>query len=269
MLPNSASPFNFQKKGSPFGKGKQKANDPPEEVTLVVCKFKVVSAIIPFGTKQAKNIREHMHANVTSDDGMRYFIFRNENGWTNIDLRSTAEEPKLTGEPVDVLKKAHEEFTKCQHVSKVIVKWDSGEAIDAPTEFDYLLDRFTDPPADNNDDDNDDGSTVSVSEKVDNLGTQLAHVITQVDSLFAQFDQYARAQGAMFTAISRAGLIPITHNTCETSAGSSTDAELQLAAVMNDDTADGTLKTPERTVEKPDGTPSTETGKKRKARASK
>lgn len=56
---------------------------------------------------------------------------------------------------------------------------------------------------------------------------------------------------------------------CETGAGSSKDAELQLEKVMNDDTADGTLKTPERTVEKPDGTPSTETGKKRKARASK
>ena len=264
MLPNSASPFSFQKKNSPFNKGKQKANDPPEEVTLVVCKFKVVTALIPFGTKQAKNIREHMHANITSDDGMRYFIFRNENGWTNIDLRSTAEEPKLTGEPVDVLKKAHEEFTKCQHVSKVIVKWDSGEPIDAPMEFDCLPDRFTDPPADNNDDDNDDGSTVSVSEKVDNLGTQLAHVITQVDSLFAHFDKYARAQGAMFTAINRAGLFP--PNTCDSAAGSSNDAEREM--VMYDE-AELPPKTPERTVEKPDGTPSTETGKKRKARAAK
>ena len=59
----SSSPFGCNRKNLFSNKAKEAA--PPETVTLIADKSQVITAIIPFSTKQAANIRAHMHANVT------------------------------------------------------------------------------------------------------------------------------------------------------------------------------------------------------------
>jgi hypothetical protein len=118
-----SSPFACNAKKSLFG-GKAKSKDvaPPERVTLIVDKSQVVTALIPYQTKQANAIRAHMHQSVLHD-GQRIFIFRQVNGWTNISLESTESVPKLTCDPITTLITAWREFSTCPSVSDVVIKW--------------------------------------------------------------------------------------------------------------------------------------------------
>lgn len=124
-----SSPFACNGKQSLFGKSKIDVQSKPEPVTLVADKSQVISAIIPFSTKMAGKIREHMHEYVRNDEGQKIFIFRQVNGWTNISLDATEDSPKLTADPIKTLIKAYTEFNKCSAVSKVDIKWTGSDEI--------------------------------------------------------------------------------------------------------------------------------------------
>ena len=101
---------------------------PPEDVLLVANKSQVIEAMIPFNTKQAANIRRYMHENIV-DNGQRIFIYRTNNGWTNISLESTEATPKLTADPTTTLITAWRAFTACPYVKNVTIKWKSSEDV--------------------------------------------------------------------------------------------------------------------------------------------
>ena len=125
----ASNPFDCNQKKSAFGSpAKAKAVIPRESVTLVADKNQIITAIIPYNSPQAAPIRQHMHSNITID-GQRVFIFRPVNGWTNIALNSTAENPKLTADPITVLKLAHTKFSECSAVSTVTIKWAGSEEV--------------------------------------------------------------------------------------------------------------------------------------------
>lgn len=191
-----SSPFGCNQKntiGSAFS-GKAKETAPPEPVIIVVDKSQVVTAIIPFGTKHAAAIRSHMHGNILID-GQKCFIYRNMNGWTNIGLESTATAPRLTFDPITVLKKAVPEFDACPFVSTVTIKWTDGTTINGYDAIDGL-DGMFDPlpvadesPQDMTDTRKTDGEIlheclVEMDKKVDTVDGKLAHVVSVVDKLY-------------------------------------------------------------------------------------
>lgn len=121
----------------------------PEPVTILCDEHQVVYAIIPYQTPAAGTIRAHMHEHC-KHDGKKLFIFRNENGWSTIDLASKPNDPKLTAGPQFVLKVAYQAFSSCATVSTVTLKHKGTGAefnyddIDSMT-FDDL--PVVDPPA--------------------------------------------------------------------------------------------------------------------------
>jgi hypothetical protein len=121
------SPFGCNKKNL-FG-NPAKDKGAPEPVILVAEKNSVITGIIPYGTKQANNIRSWMHANVVTTDGARIFIYRSINGWTNISLESTESAPKLTCDPVTTLITAWREFNKCPAVGTLQIKWKGSDTV--------------------------------------------------------------------------------------------------------------------------------------------
>jgi hypothetical protein len=119
----ASNPFGCNQKKSVFGSSaRAKAVIARESVMLVADKNQIITAIVPYNSPQAAAIRQHMHSNITVD-GQRVFIFRPVNGWTNIALDSTAENPKLTADPITVLKLAFTKFSECTAVSTVTIKW--------------------------------------------------------------------------------------------------------------------------------------------------
>ena len=192
-----SSPFGCNQKstiGSAFS-GKAKETAPPEPVVIVVDKSQVVTAIIPFGTKNAASIRSHMHGNILID-GQKCFIYRNMNGWTNIGLESTATAPRLTFDPITVLKKAVPEFDACPFVSTVTIKWTDGTTIngyDAIDDLDGMFDPLPvadESPQNMTDTRKTDGEIlhaclVELDKKVDTVDVKLAHVVEVVDKLYA------------------------------------------------------------------------------------
>ena len=116
-----SSPFACNRKNLFQGKAKESA--PPEPVVLVADKSQIITAIIPFSTKQAATIRAHMHTNVLTSDNQKIFIYRSVNGWTNISLEATEASPKLTLDPITTLIIAWQQFTACTAVSTVTIKW--------------------------------------------------------------------------------------------------------------------------------------------------
>lgn len=143
----ASSPFGCNKKssfGSPF-KGKEKAS-PPEDVTLIADKSQVITAIIPFGTKVSPAIRQFMHANILCPEKKRIFIYRDGNGWTNIDLKSTEQTPMLTANPIYCLKTAYTAFNDCPQVKDVIIKWTDGTVVSDYDAIDDMDGQFIDLP---------------------------------------------------------------------------------------------------------------------------
>jgi hypothetical protein len=142
----ASNPFDCNQKKSAFGSpAKAKAVIPREPVTLVADKNQIITAIIPYNSPQAAPIRQHMHSNITID-GQRVFIFRPVNGWTNIALNSTAENPKLTADPITVLKLAHTKFSECPSVSSVSIKWAGTEDVKTYEDIDQMEPMFTPLP---------------------------------------------------------------------------------------------------------------------------
>ena len=197
----ASSPFNLSSSRSNLfaSKAKQKDKPPPEDVTLIVSKSQVISADIPYSTKNANNIRQFMHANVVSDDpetkGQRYFIFRKENNWTTIHLQSTPTKPKLTGDPITVLKKAWVKFNECPEVANVKIKWDHSPDILDYDDIDSMEGQFNPLPGEDETPDVEDGEHKtdadvlwdkidSVEKKIDALAIQMTHVLASIEKAF-------------------------------------------------------------------------------------
>ena len=119
----SSSAFGCNAKKSLLGNSlKAKEVIPREPVVLVANKNQIITAIIPYNSKQAAAIRQHMHTNIVIDS-QRVFLFRTVNGWTTVALDSTETNPKLTADPITVLKLAFTKFSECTAVSTVTIKW--------------------------------------------------------------------------------------------------------------------------------------------------
>lgn len=111
--------FKFRKAGT---KSSGKGHSPSEPCGMEVASNSVITLGIPFQTPRAKEIRECLHAKVINQDGQRTWIYRNETEeWTNIDLKSTADEPTLTAPPVYAVEKTLDVLTHCPAVSKVSI----------------------------------------------------------------------------------------------------------------------------------------------------
>jgi len=139
----SSSPFGCNAKKSSLGNSlKAKEAIPREPVTLIADKkYQIITAIIPYNSKQAAAIRQHMHANITID-GQRVFIFRTSNGWTTVALDATESNPKLTGNPITVLKLAFTKFNECTAVSNVTIKWAGSDEIMTYEDIDQMEAQF-------------------------------------------------------------------------------------------------------------------------------
>ena len=143
----AASPFGCNQKNS-FGSklNKLKETGPPKPVTIIAEANQVITAIIPFNTKRAAEIRQHMHSHIT-ENGQRVFIYRSVNGWTNISLESTESAPKLTCDPITTLKMCWREFTNCPAVSTVTIKWKGSDDALGYDDIDGMQAQFEDLPA--------------------------------------------------------------------------------------------------------------------------
>lgn len=153
----SSSPFACNKKDLFGTKAKKPEVAPPEPVMLVADKSQVVTAEIPFNTKQAGPIRQHMHSNILHNN-QKIFVFRSidgaAKGWTNIALDSTEASPKLTCDPITSLYTAWREFNICPNVSTVSIKWKNEETVlgyDDIAMMDGLFDPLPVPDGTNND----------------------------------------------------------------------------------------------------------------------
>ena len=115
------SSLKFRKGGSPKKKGGY-AGPPPEPCGIQPARNSVVTLAIPYGTPRAKEIREWLHTKVLNQDGLRMFYYRSDNEeWTNIDLKSTADAPLLTAPPVYAVEKAYDVLKACPAVSTVSI----------------------------------------------------------------------------------------------------------------------------------------------------
>ena len=206
----ASNPFGCNQKKSVFGNSvKAKAAIAKEAVMLVADKNQIITAIVPYNSPQAAAIRQHMHSNITVD-GQRVFIFRQVNGWTNIALDSTAENPKLTADPITVLKLAFTKFSECTAVSTVTIKWAGTdenltyEDIDQmETKFDKLPDAQPDADPVNNKGDVEylmdklneidkkvDDKVLELGKKIDEVaGQMMSELADKMESLNGQMDE--------------------------------------------------------------------------------
>ena len=195
-----ASPFALGgQKGNLFSsQNKAKAPAPPEDVTLIASKAQVITALIPYGTRNAAAIRQYMHANVVSEDepkGQRFFIFRSANGWTTIHLQSTEQKPLLTGDPITVLKLAWSKFNECPQVGNVNIKWENTTQILGYDDIDGMDGQFDPLPDEEAEGESGtpafktDAEVLSdkidvLDAKLDTMHTQLVHVVDALDKIY-------------------------------------------------------------------------------------
>ena len=171
---------------------------PPEPVVLEADKSQVITAIIPFGTRNAANIRKTMHDTIVID-GQRIFMYRTVNGWTNIHLESTELVPKLTCEPKAALKIAWAAFNNCPNVSTTTLKW-KGQT-DTLTYDD--IDNMDFNPLPVGDGDGPDATTGNktdaevlhdmlkeMTEKVETLDTKLGYITDKLDYTYDLFKEF-------------------------------------------------------------------------------
>jgi hypothetical protein len=189
-----SSPFACNPKKSLFGgKAKSKEVLTPETVTLIADKSQVITAMIPYQTKQANTIRSHMHQTVLHE-GQRIFIFRQVNGWTNISLESTENVPKLTCDPITTLITAYREFSTCPAVGNVVIKWKGSDEVlgyddiaGMDGQFDPLPEASDDAETDRHQTDADVlyAAIESIDKKVDAYDNKLAHIVGIVERTYA------------------------------------------------------------------------------------
>ena len=204
----SPNPFGCNQKKSVFGSpAKAKEVKPREPVTLIADKNQVITALIPYNSAHAAVIRQHMHSNITVDN-QRLFLFRPVNGWSNVALDSTAENPKLTADPITVLKLAHTKFSECSAVSTVTIKWAGSEEVlnyedidkmepmfiplpesqgpvaEAKTEGEFLMDKLNE--VDNKVDD----KILGLDKKIDEVAGQMMREFGEkMESLSGKMDE--------------------------------------------------------------------------------
>ena len=194
LLPAMSSPFALtSSRGSLFANKKAVDTSPPEDVVLVASKSQVITAIIPYGTKKSQAIRAFMHANVVSTDdstkGARFFIYRQVNGWSTIHLESTEAVPKLTGDPITVLKTAWREFTaNCADVGNVKIKWEGSNEIMGYDDIDGMEGLF-DPLPDSTNANPSTGPAKTDGEMIYELEEK---IYTKVTAVEANVDTIAR-----------------------------------------------------------------------------
>ena len=187
----ASSPFGCNQ-NSLFGKQNKKstAAAPPEAVELIADPCQVITAVIPFGTKQAPNIRKTMHENITHD-GQRIFIYRQVNGWTNISLESTETAPKLTADPITALKTAWREFNSCPFVSAVNIKWKGQNNVLGYDDIDHMETQFVPLPTGDESDEpkKTDGEVIfdtinEVKDKLVAMDTKISYLTDVIDSIY-------------------------------------------------------------------------------------
>jgi PDZ domain-containing secreted protein len=178
----SSSPFGINAKKSSLGNSlKAKEVIPKEPVTLIADKkYQIITALIPYNSKQAATIRAYMHANITID-GQRVFIFRVANGWSTVALDATESNPKLTGEPIMVLKLAYTKFSECPAVSTVTIKWAGSDEILTYEDIDQMEAKFDPLP-----DPQPDADPVTNKGDADYLMDKLNEVDKKVDDKILQ-----------------------------------------------------------------------------------
>ena len=122
-----SSPFGCNKRNT-FGNNKIEKKINPEPVVLVANTNQVITLEIPFNTPAALSIRTYMHTHCVTDElpVKKLFIYRSNNGWTNIGLDSTEEAPKLTADVHYTLKTAWRTFTECPYVSTLTMRKEDG-----------------------------------------------------------------------------------------------------------------------------------------------
>ena len=188
-----SSAFGCNQKNSLLGSKLSKSNqvNPPEPVLLVANKNQVITAVIPFNTKRAAEIRQHMHATIVKD-GQRIFIYRSVNGWTNIALDSTDANPKLTCDPITTLITAWREFNNCTAVSTVSIKWDGSDTVLGYDDIRGMEATFEALPDATNEDNAGSSKTdaeilydmvESGNNKLEALTTKIEYIIDKVDKL--------------------------------------------------------------------------------------
>jgi hypothetical protein len=125
---NMSSPFGCNKRNT-FGNSKIEKKISPEPVMLVAHTSQVITLEIPFNTPAASSIRSYMHTHCVTDEPpvKKLFIYRSNNGWTNIGLDSTEEAPKLTADVNYTLKTAWRTFNECPHVSTFTMRKEDGK----------------------------------------------------------------------------------------------------------------------------------------------
>ena len=189
-----ASPFGGSPNRNLFGaKAKDKTKHAPENIMFVVDKNQIVTAMIPFGTHQAQAIRQHMHANVLTADGAKIFIFRQSNGWTNVDLQSTAASPKITATPTTVLNIAFAKFSECKEVGTISWKWAHDATVYGQTDIANINAQLIELPSGDEEATLNEAKTdgeliydkiVNVEDKVDVLSIQTTHIIESINKLY-------------------------------------------------------------------------------------
>jgi hypothetical protein len=180
----ASSPFGCNAKKNLFsGKAKAAQPAPGELVTLEVTKFQVITAIIPFNTKQAPNIRQDMH-NHCVYDSQKIFMFRAVNGWTNIALDSTEETPKLTCDPQSALKIAWRVFNDSPYVSRLVMKSKESGKEFGYDDIDNL--EFDDLPEASGDSDTRDKTDADV---LYDLSTKISLQLTKLDQKMIALDK--------------------------------------------------------------------------------
>ena len=172
----SSSAFGCNAKKSLLGNSlKAKEVIPREPVVLVANKNQIITAIIPYNSKQAAAIRQHMHTNIVIDS-QRVFLFRTVNGWTTVALDSTETNPKLTADPITVLKLAFTKFSECTAVSTVTIKWEGSDEILTYEDIDHMETKFDKLP-----DPQPDADNVNIKGDADYLMDKLNEVDKKVD----------------------------------------------------------------------------------------
>jgi hypothetical protein len=103
------------------------------------------------------------------------------NGWSTVALDATESNPKLTGEPIAVLKLAYTKFSECTAVSTVTIKWAGSDEILTYEDIDQMEAKFDPLP-----DPQPDADPVTNKGDADYLMDKLNEVDKKVDDKILQ-----------------------------------------------------------------------------------
>ena len=109
--------------GGRGGNASPVVQSPRESVHAQVYPNKIVAVELPYGTPRAAAIRLFSQSRVLTPNGQRALVWRREtmNKWTNISLTSSADNPILTMEPVDLCELLTTVLPSSPDVSSVVL----------------------------------------------------------------------------------------------------------------------------------------------------